>query len=104
MAIKRLNSEFSAHPLKSEFPADHLPLLRWLIFTGVTVFAFVLAWHFGLVSMMIRGDKTYISMVIAVLYVLSFDPLLFADEHDLARDRQCPSGARPGEQGRRPAA
>lgn len=71
MAIQALNSEFSAHPLKSEFPADHLPLLRWLIFTGITVFAFVLAWHFGLVSMMIRGDKTYISMVIAVLYVLS---------------------------------
>ena len=55
--------------LSSEFPADHLPLLRWLIFTGVSVFAFVMAWHFGLVRMMINGDKTYISIIIAVLYV-----------------------------------
>ena len=53
----------------SDFPADHLPLLRWLIFTGVCVFAFVLAWHFGLVRMMVNGDKTYISIIIGVLYV-----------------------------------
>ena len=55
----------------AEYPTDHLPLLRWLIFTGVSLFAFVLAWQFGLVRMMVVGDKTYISMVIAVLYVLS---------------------------------
>jgi hypothetical protein len=53
----------------SDFPADHLPLLRWLIFTGVCVFAFVLAWHYGLVRMMVNGDKTYISIIIAVLYL-----------------------------------
>src|SRR5260370_41728950 len=57
--------------LNSEFPADHVPLLRWLIFTGVCVFAFVMAWHFGLVRMMINGDKTYISFSITVLYGLS---------------------------------
>ena len=55
--------------LTTEYPADHLPLLRWLIFTGVCVFAFVLAWHYGLVRMMVVGDKTYISTIIAVLYV-----------------------------------
>jgi len=55
----------------TEFPTDHLPLLRWLIFTGVSVFAFVMAWHFGLVGMMVRSDKTYISIIIGVLYVLS---------------------------------
>jgi hypothetical protein len=57
--------------LNTEFPTDHLPLLRWLIFTGVCVFAFVLVWHFGLVRMMVSGDKTYISIVIGVLYVLA---------------------------------
>src|SRR5579871_2317458 len=57
--------------LNTEFPADHLPLLRWLIFTGVSVFAFVMAWHFGLVRMMVNGDKTYISILISILYVLS---------------------------------
>ncbi len=56
---------------QSEFPADHLPLLRWLIFTGVCVFAFVIAWQYGLVRMMVNGDKTYISIIIAVLYVAS---------------------------------
>jgi len=53
----------------SDYPADHLPLLRWMIFTGVCVFAFVLAWHYGLVRMMVNGDKTYISIIIGVLYV-----------------------------------
>jgi hypothetical protein len=55
----------------ADFPNDHVPLLRWLIFTGVCVFAFVLAWHFGLVRMMINGDRTYISTIIGVLYVFS---------------------------------
>jgi hypothetical protein len=55
--------------LTSEYAADHVPLLRWMIFTGVCVFAFVLAWHYGLVRMMVAGDKTYISTVIAILYV-----------------------------------
>jgi hypothetical protein len=57
--------------LNTEYPADRLPLLRWLVFTGVCVFAFVLAWHFGLVRMMMVGDKTYISVIISVLYVAS---------------------------------
>jgi hypothetical protein len=55
--------------LHSEFPADHMPLLRWLIFTGICAFAFVLAWHYGLVRMMVNGDRTYISIIISVLYV-----------------------------------
>src|SRR5260370_25541846 len=57
--------------LNTEFPADYVPLLRGLIFTGVSVFAFVMAWHFGLVRMMVNGDKTYISIIISVLYVLA---------------------------------
>jgi hypothetical protein len=53
----------------TEFPGDHLPLLRWLIFTGVCIFALVLAWNYGLVGMMVHADKTYISIIIAILYV-----------------------------------
>jgi hypothetical protein len=55
--------------IHSDYPADHLPLLRWLIFTGVCMFAFVLTWHYGLVRMMVNGDRTYISIIILVLYV-----------------------------------
>src|SRR5512145_2750846 len=29
-----------------EFPDDRMPLLRWLMFTGVSGFGFVLAWHY----------------------------------------------------------
>jgi len=45
------------------------PLLAWMIFTGVCVFAFVLLWYFGLAERMVTGDRTYISSIIAVLYV-----------------------------------
>jgi hypothetical protein len=55
--------------LERDFPNDHLPLLRWLMFTGVSAFGFVLAWHYGLFHLMLASDKTYISAIIGVLYV-----------------------------------
>src|ERR1700694_2950524 len=55
--------------LFSDFSADHLPLLRWLMFTGVSAFGFVVAWHYGLFHLMLASDKTYISAIIGVLYV-----------------------------------
>jgi hypothetical protein len=54
---------------ENEFPSDHLPLLRWLIFTGVSAFGFVLTWYYGLFHLMLASDKTYISAIITVLYV-----------------------------------
>lgn len=57
--------------LRSEFPTDHLPLLRWLMFTSVSAVGFVLAWYYGLFHMMLAGDKTYISAIIVVLYIAS---------------------------------
>ena len=47
---------------------DRGPLLRWLVFTGLWVFAFVLLWRFGLVRQMVASDRTYLSSVIALLY------------------------------------
>ena len=58
----------SVQVLERDFPTDHLPLLRWLIFTGVSAFGFVLCWHYGLFRLMLASDKTYISAVIIVLY------------------------------------
>jgi hypothetical protein len=55
--------------LRSDFPEDHVPLLRWLIFTGVSGFGFVLAWYYGLFHLMLSSDKTYISAIISVLYI-----------------------------------
>jgi MotA/TolQ/ExbB proton channel family len=57
--------------LEREFPNDHLPLLRWLIFTGVCAFGAVLAWHYGLFHLMLASDKTYISAIIVVLYLVA---------------------------------
>jgi hypothetical protein len=47
------------------------PLLPWLIFTGVSLFAFVLLWYFGLIGRMVASDRTYISSIIGLLYVAS---------------------------------
>jgi hypothetical protein len=47
------------------------PLLPWLIFTGLSLFAVVLLWYFGLIQRMIDSDRTYISPIICLLYVLS---------------------------------
>jgi hypothetical protein len=58
----------SVQVLERDFPTDHLPLLRWLMFTGVSAFGFVLAWHYGLFRLMLASDKTYISAIIVVLY------------------------------------
>jgi hypothetical protein len=49
--------------------ADRAPLLHWMIFTGLCLFAFVLLWRFGLVRQMVVADRTYISSIIVLLYV-----------------------------------
>ncbi|PRH86584.1 biopolymer transporter ExbB [Labrys okinawensis] len=47
------------------------PLLPWLVFTGVSIFAFLVLWYFGFIAKMIDEDKTYISVVIVLLYIAS---------------------------------
>lgn len=49
--------------------SERAPLLNWLIFTGATVFAGVLLWRYGLIDRMIEADRTYISLIIIVLYI-----------------------------------
>jgi hypothetical protein len=50
---------------------DRQPLLLWLIFTGVCVFAAILLWHFGLIRLMVESDRTYISSVIVLFYLVT---------------------------------
>ena len=47
------------------------PLLLWMIFTGLSIFAAVLLWRYGLIRLMIASDRTYISVLIAVLYIVT---------------------------------
>ncbi len=56
---------------RSEEAPERGALLLWMIFTGLCVFAAVLLWHYGLIHLMVASDRTYISSVIAVLYIVS---------------------------------
>ncbi|HYW63135.1 MAG TPA: MotA/TolQ/ExbB proton channel family protein [Bradyrhizobium sp.] len=67
------------------------PLLQWMIFTGLCVFAAILLWQYGLVRLMIASDRTYISSIICVLYVASslhclWRTLAIAREADASRE------------------
>ena len=50
---------------------DHFLLLKWLIFTAVSVFGFVLLWHFEMIQGMVERDVSYISLVILIVYALT---------------------------------
>ncbi|HEV2159754.1 MotA/TolQ/ExbB proton channel family protein [Bradyrhizobium sp.] len=52
-------------------PSERSALLLWMIFTGLSIFAVVLLWRFGLIRLMLTSDRTYISSVIALLYILT---------------------------------
>ena len=46
-------------------------LLLWMIFTGLSVFALVLLWRYGLIHLMVASDRTYISSLIGALYIVT---------------------------------
>ena len=48
---------------------DYFPLLRWMIFTGVSLFGFAIAWRYGLFQLMIVQDRSSISVLICILYL-----------------------------------
>jgi hypothetical protein len=58
-------------PPRAVSPPDEAfePVLRWLVFTGVSVFAAVLLWRYGVMRAMVAADRTRISSIIAALYV-----------------------------------
>ena len=56
---------------------DFLPLLKWMIFTGVVLFCFWMAWRFGLVQLMLESDKSYISFAVIIIYALTSIHCLF---------------------------
>src|SRR6266702_3379726 len=46
-------------------------LLVWMIFTGLSIFAVFLLWRYGLIHLMMVSDRTYISSLIGVLYIVT---------------------------------
>jgi hypothetical protein len=61
----------SAETVSSTDPPERSVLLLWMIFTGLSVFAGVVLWRYGLLHLMVVSDRTYISSVIAVLYIVT---------------------------------
>jgi hypothetical protein len=69
---------------------DRGPLLRWLVFTGLSVFAAVLLWRYGMIGLMVAGDRTYLSSIIALLYIAAsmhclWRTIVISREADAAR-------------------
>jgi len=49
----------------------HQLLLKWMVLTAVAVFAFFVAASFGLVEQVFRVDRTYISLAITILFLIT---------------------------------
>jgi hypothetical protein len=42
-----------------------------MIFTGLSIFAAVVLWQYGFIRLMVVSDRTYISSLIAILYIVT---------------------------------
>lgn len=49
---------------------EHSLLLRWLILTGIIIFSITITWNEGYISLLFSIDKSRISWVIALVYIL----------------------------------
>src|SRR5258708_18854510 len=91
--VERRGARMQATDAKLDSFGDRGPLLRWLVFTGLSVFAFVLLWRFGLIRQMVAGDRTYLSSIIGLLYVAASLHCLW---RTIAISRECDAARRGG--------
>jgi hypothetical protein len=68
-------------------------LLLWMIFTGLSIFAVFLLWRYGLIHLMVASDRTYISSLIAVLYLITCGHC-FWRTRSIAREGEVARGCR----------
>jgi hypothetical protein len=62
----------ATQPISSDaVTPERAALLHWMIFTGLSVFAAVLLWRYGLFRLMVASDRTYISSLIVILYLVT---------------------------------
>ncbi|UGA48019.1 MotA/TolQ/ExbB proton channel family protein [Bradyrhizobium quebecense] len=66
-----MNAKVGAAASAGTDAAERSVLLLWMIFTGLSVFAAFLLWRYGLIRLMVSSDRTYISSVIAALYIVT---------------------------------
>ncbi len=62
-AMRRSLRQYLTSPTRND------PLVMWLIFTGLSIFAVYLLWFYGLAQKVIEGDPTRVSLLIIGLYV-----------------------------------
>lgn len=55
--------------IRSRLSGSDDPVLPWLIFTGLTVVAFLLLWFYGLAQKALTSDPSHITSVIALIYI-----------------------------------
>ena len=67
-SLSRRSSLLLATPAES---SDFLPVLRWLILMSLTVFGVAVLWHLGLIRLMLETDRTHVSSLILLLFVLT---------------------------------
>jgi MotA/TolQ/ExbB proton channel family len=67
-SLSRRSSVLLTTPSES---GDFLPVLRWLILMSLTVFGVAVLWHLGLIRLMLETDRTHVSSLILVLFVLT---------------------------------
>ena len=65
------SANFAAAAALDTNAPERSALLRWMIFTGLSIFAVVLLWRYGLIHLMAVSDRTYISGVIVALYLVT---------------------------------
>ena len=49
---------------------SHL-LLIWLIFFGVVTFGLIVSWNEGFISLLFKGDRSHISIIITLIFILA---------------------------------
>jgi uncharacterized membrane protein (DUF485 family) len=49
---------------------QHHLLLSWLVFTGAVIFALLVAWNEGVLTLLYMGDKSRISWAITLLFII----------------------------------
>jgi hypothetical protein len=71
VAISSVSSRSSVVLASASESRDYLPLLRWLILMSLTVFGLTTLWQLGIVQVMLRTDRTFISSLILALFALT---------------------------------
>jgi hypothetical protein len=59
----------TAHIAQSRAANGNDPVLSWMIFTGLTLLAFILLWFYGLAQKALTSDPTHITACIGLIYV-----------------------------------